>query len=130
MVQKIKKRLENNHFKISSKLEINFINDYIKPITEDFICQYYLKDINQFCDIYIPSKRLIIEVNGSYWHCDNRIYKNGPINDIQKRKIERDNIKYSYLNNNCYKLLIIWELDIKNNPEMVKKVVEKHILHE
>ena len=130
LVQKIKKRIESQPFKIASKLEINFINDYIKPITEDFICQYYLKDINQFCDIYVPNKNLIIEVNGSYWHCDNRIYKNGPINGIQKRKIERDNIKYKYLNDNNYKLLIIWEFDIKNNPKIVKEVIEKNILYE
>ena len=125
LIEKLHERVENSVFSISSQVELDFIEKYIKPYTNNFKTQYYIPEIKQFCDIYIPEINTIIEVNGTYWHCDIRKYKNGPINVTQKQKIERDNIKNKFLYDNGYKLLTIWEDDIKNNQEKLTNLMRK-----
>lgn len=127
LINKIEKRIQNSKFNISSKLELNFIENFIKPYTDNYIQQLYLKDIKQFCDIFIPDKNLIIEINGTYWHCDKRKYINGPINKIQENKLKKDEIKYKYLKENKYNLLIIWEDDIRNNSKEIKKIIKEYL---
>lgn len=126
--EEMKERIKNKQFSLSSKLEEDFINDFIKPLNIEYETQYYLKDIHQYCDIYIPSKNLIIECDGSFWHCDPRLFPNGAVYDYQKRKIERDSIKNDYLVKNGFKLLRFWELDIINQPEYVKDEIKKIII--
>lgn len=58
-------------------------------------------------DIYIPNRRLIIECNGNYWH--NYII-------FPEKKI-RDNALEKYAKNNGYKLIWLWESNIRENPE-------------
>ena len=118
--EEMKERIKNKQFSLSSKLEDNFIEEFIKPLNIEYETQYYLNDIKQYCDIFIPSKNLIIECDGSFWHCDKRLFPEGAIYDYQKRKIEKDKIKNEYLKNKGYNLLRFWEIDILNNKELVK----------
>lgn len=124
LIEKMSKRIENSSFSISSKLEDDFIKDFIEPYTTNYKRQFYLSEIKQFCDLYLPENKIIIEINGGYWHCDRRLYDK-PINDIQKEKIKRDEIKYKYLRDNGFLLIVIWEQDIKNNREKVKYLIDK-----
>ncbi len=125
LIDKLHKRIDNSHFSISSNLELKFIEKFIKPYTEKYKTQYYLHDIKQFCDIFIPDLNLVIEINGSYWHCDRRIYNYGPINDIQKEKIQKDEIKYTFLYKNGYNLIIVWEYDIINHADKIEKLFQR-----
>lgn len=59
-------------------------------------------------DIYVPSRRLIIECNGDYWH-DYKIFP--------KRK-ERDESFEEYANKNNFKLIWLWESEIRKNPKL------------
>ena len=114
-------RIKNKEFSLSSQLENDFIDEYIKPLNIEYQTQYFIKDIHQYCDVYIPSKNLIIECDGSFWHCDPRLFPEGAKYEYQKRKIEKDKIKNDYLLNNGYKLLKLCELDIINNPSLIKE---------
>lgn len=125
LIDKLNMRVKNSSFRISSNIERKFIEKYIKPYIKDFKTQYYLSEIKQFCDIFIPELNLIIEINGTYWHCDRRIYNNGPINNIQEEKIKKDCIKYSFLHKNKYRLLVIWEYDIINNCVQVENLLKR-----
>lgn len=116
-------RIKDKQFSLSSKFENDFIDNFIKPLNIEYETQYYLNDINQYCDIFIPSKNLIIECDGSFWHCDKRLFPEGAIYDYQKRKIEKDKIKNEYLKYKGYNLLRFWELDIINEPEMIKEEI-------
>ena len=119
------KRIKENKFSLSSKLEKEFIDNFIKPLNIEFQTQFYLKDIKQYCDVYIPSKKLIIECDGSFWHCDPRLFPNGAKYEYQKERIKRDEIKNKYLYDNGYKILRCWELDIINNPKQVEKNIKE-----
>ena len=59
-------------------------------------------------DIYIPSKSLIIECQGAYWHN----YK------IFPEKGKRDKALREYAKNNDYKLIELWEKAIRANPRL------------
>lgn len=70
-------------------------------------------------DFYLGNN-IILEVNGTYWHCDQRFYKK---DDIIKRGEEnytvsdiweKDNIKRKNVESYNYKMYYIWEYDMKN----------------
>ncbi len=122
-------RIKSQKFSLSSQLENDFIKNFIKPLNIEYETQYYIKDIHQYCDIYIPSKNLIIECDGSFWHCDPRLFPNGAVYEYQKRKVERDEIKNQYLKEHGYELLRFWEIDILNSPELIKEEIGKKIMY-
>lgn len=63
-------------------------------------------------DIFIPSKNLILECNGEYWHN----YKIFP-----KRK-KRDESFEEYAKNKGYRLVWLWESEIrKNSKDLLRK---------
>jgi G:T-mismatch repair DNA endonuclease (very short patch repair protein) len=68
-------------------------------------------------------KKKIIEFYGDYWHGNPKIYSEDCF--IRKKKItevwEHDRKKIQDLKDNGYDVMIIWEMDFKNNPEEVLK---------
>lgn len=72
-------------------------------------------------DFIIHGKRILIEVQGDYWHGNPNIYdENGndgkkKLNSIQKAKIERDNLKATFAKEKNFKLIYIWEEEINKN---------------
>lgn len=79
------------------------------------------------CDIFLDFYNLPIEVMGSYWHCDHRVY------DIisyesQRHRIKIDKSKHNYiLNKYGCEILYLWEYDIKNNIDICKKLILKYV---
>lgn len=123
LIDKLHERVESSSFEMSSSIEKEFIEKFIDPCNIAYIRQYYISDIQQYCDVYLPSLNLVIEFNGSYWHCDRRIYNYGPINQIQRDKVQKDEIKYRYLRDKKINLLIVWEKDVKEMPEEMKTYI-------
>ncbi len=78
------------------------IQDFLKELKIEFFTHQYIKEIKHGyqCDILIPSMNLIIECDGDYWHK----YPVG--NDI-------DHIRTSELLSKGFKVLRLWECDIK-----------------
>lgn len=126
----MKKRLNDGKFHISSKLELDFIDEFIKPLGINYETQYYLKDIHQYCDIYIPSKNLIIEVDGSFWHADKRLFPNGAKYSYQKKRVQLDEIKNNYCKEKGIKCLRFWELDILHDKNKILETIQKQISEE
>lgn len=63
------------------------------------------------CDVYIPSLNLIIEVDGDYWHGNPKTYPNPT--PKQQMRIEIDSIRTKELQEKGFKVLRLWESDIK-----------------
>ncbi len=78
-------------------------------------------------DNYLVDYNLIIEVMGTYWHCDSRKYPN--INyDIQVNRIRMDKIKHTtILNNYNIQILYLWEYDIYNYPDLCLNLIREYI---
>lgn len=77
------------------------------------------------CDFYLPTIHGVIEVQGDYWHCNPRIYPDGPINKSQRNRQRTDISKASYLENRGIRLLTIWEYDLKHTPSECQNRIEQ-----
>jgi very-short-patch-repair endonuclease/uncharacterized Zn finger protein (UPF0148 family) len=121
--KKLHDRLDSGEFSISSYGEKQFITEFIEPLGLEYKKQYFLREINQYCDIYIPSKNLIIEYDGDFWHCNPERYPIGALYEYQKRHIEKDKIKNEYCKNKGIILLRIWESDASKNKQLVKQKI-------
>lgn len=88
-----------------TKRNIKFTRQY--QIDNRFSYDFYLHDFN-----------VIIEVNGTYWHADPRIFShddiiNYPYGSIcAGKKWKKDEIKNTYAVKKGYIVEVIWELDI------------------
>jgi G:T-mismatch repair DNA endonuclease (very short patch repair protein) len=57
-----------------------------------------------------------LEVNGSYWHTDPRVYPDGPRFPSQRRSAEQWTRKVSALESLGIPLVVVWELELRDDP--------------
>jgi len=117
-------QLENKEIGIVSKPQI-IINDILSDLGINFINEKSYKSIT--VDNYLIDFNLIIEVMGTYWHCDNRKYKeiNYP---NQVRRIKMDKTKHTFIKSSeNIEILYIWEKDINSDIDLCKNLILKYI---
>lgn len=105
-------------FRFRSKLQIE-IAECIKNMGYEIIEEYRIK--GKPYDIFIKEKNLLIEVNGTYWHYDNRFYESGFYDKSKKRFVDdiwkRDKNKLNIAKNEGYDIEIIWQYDWENKDK-------------
>lgn len=94
---------------------------------KDFIHQYQF--MGKFmCDFCFPQQKVIIEVNGDFWHANPEKYNGKDLHPHQIKGINRDKSKEAYIkkvDNNSWTLLSFWESDInKDVAECLNKIEE------
>jgi len=105
-----------------SNLEISFCN-VLDTLNIQYDFQYIVSGFNY--DIKIKDKNILIEIDGDFYHC-NPIKYLTPTCDVQKNTVRHDKVKNKIAKDNGYKLIRIWENDIKNNlPEVMKKLLKE-----
>lgn len=82
------------------------------PIKEKFVV-----------DEFLPEYNTIIEAHGGYWHGDPRKYSKEKLSKLQISNIKRDNSKQKYLIKCEYKILILWEKDLKENIDWCEQEI-------
>jgi endogenous inhibitor of DNA gyrase (YacG/DUF329 family)/very-short-patch-repair endonuclease len=95
----------------------------IEKIVENFLVLNKIAFLKQFkiyydekkykykiFDFFLIDKRILIEVDGDYWHGNPFFFKNP--NNTQKNAIENDIFKNNLAEKNNYKLLRYWENEI------------------
>jgi G:T-mismatch repair DNA endonuclease (very short patch repair protein) len=105
-----------------SKIEIK-IQDFLTELNIPFLTHQYMEIEHGYqCDILVPSLNLIIEIDGDYWHCNPLLF-NKP-NEWQLKQIEEDNIRNKELIQEGFKVLRLWEYDIKKmDLSYFKKII-------
>ena len=116
----------------TSKLEERFAHNFLKKLGVPYIYQYKADSIGRYfdfriCDSYGKPVGPIIEVQGSYWHGDSRIYEEKDLDKTQLRDIKIDEYKRSWCKRNGITLLYVWELDINNDPEGVMNYLKEKL---
>lgn len=108
-----------------SKLEYKF-ETLLELLEIKYIHSYHIKDIQKIYDFYLPDFKILIEVDGDFWHCNP---KNNPIPVCKSQEINlvNDNFKTKWAKDNGYKLLRVWEDDINNNIISVKQILLENI---
>lgn len=95
----------------------------------DVITQFHLS--GYYCDIFVPQLKLIVEVNGDYWHANPRNFK---ADDVIGRKQmiasqiwERDAKKLNDLKASGYNVVVVWEKDLKGmtSLQLVEDIVQR-----
>jgi G:T-mismatch repair DNA endonuclease (very short patch repair protein)/ribosomal protein S8E len=89
-------------------------------------------------DFLLNDIKTILEVNGDYWHCNPSIYKAEDIicfpygNITAQERWNRDAKKHQLAIDNGYKIVYIWESEIKETKtdESLKQLIIEKIKHE
>jgi very-short-patch-repair endonuclease len=69
-------------------------------------------------DFYIPSKNMLVEADGNYWHSKGKELKE--MSAMQKKTFYNDIKKNAIAKNNGYELERVWEDEIMENYELTK----------
>lgn len=105
-------KLERNGYKILKSLKVYFKRQ--KVVGNKFVV-----------DAYAPKQNTIIQFDGDYWHGNTRKYH--ILNQIQKRRRIIDKSQNAYFKACGYKVIRIWESQIKNNPSHVRYLLMKKL---
>jgi len=62
-------------------------------------------------DFLLPDK-LLVEVHGTYWHADARVYEGRTLTPDQRRNRLHDLDKKLFAASRGYRLIVVWEADI------------------
>lgn len=108
-------RAKQNFSFTNSSIELK-IQNFLKQLGVEFYTHFCISEIEHAynCDIFIPSKKLVIECDGDYFHGNPNLF---PINKLNKKQIEqkeRDSFRNKELVEKGYNLLRIWENEIVN----------------
>lgn len=97
--------------KKDTSIEIK-IQNFLSLLHIEYFAHKYMKIEHGYqCDIFIPSTKTIIEVDGCYWHGCSICNLNK--NDKTKAQMEKDNLRTKELVQKGYKVIRLWEHDIK-----------------
>ena len=119
----------NSHIRRYRKTSIERkVESYLKEINIEFKYNFILNKLYQF-DFFIEKMNLIIETHGDYWHANPLYYSDNDhtkkkLNETQIYKVNLDSLKLKYAIEKKYKLISIWETDIKNDN--YKKILKNY----
>ena len=122
---KKKKKLQAKAKKMANKMTEpeRVFASMLKEIGVDFELQKVVG--KKIFDFYIPSKNMIVEVDGDYWHANPIIYEQKDLNKIQLRNQKNDKYKETLAKGNGFKFERVWEYDLKNDYKKEKKRFKK-----
>lgn len=93
--------------------------ELLKEIGVKFTPQKVLK--NKIFDYYIPSKRILVEVDGDYFHAHPDKYDKNSRNKMQESIVRNDRYKDRLAQGMGYVLYRVWESELKDDYEGQKK---------
>ena len=114
---KKKKKLQAQAKKMSNKMTEpeRVFSEMMKELGVKIEAQKVIN--NKIYDFYIPSKNMMVEVDGDYWHANPLIYEGKELNKTQIRNVKNDKFKNILARGNGFLLERVWEYDLKNNYE-------------
>lgn len=136
----------------TSQLEKDFATDFLDYLGLTYIYQYKAESIGRYYDfaVTVYDKReyvmevkdgvkcvkqegqifpvtLLIEVDGDYWHPDEKMIKEGKLTPTQKHNMYVDSVKNRWAALNCIVLLRFRESEIRNDRTKVLNEIRKYI---
>lgn len=102
-----------------SKLEL-YGYSILDELGVDYIKQYKIKD-KFMVDIFIPSKNLIIQLDGDYWHGNTKKFQK--LNNQQIKQIKKDKSQDAYLKKCGYEVIRIWENELYQDKRVLTNII-------
>jgi len=118
----------------TSKLEEDFAKNFLDKLGVKYVYQFEAKDIGRFYDFAIilnnnmtTGNMILLEIDGSYYHSDPRLVKEGEMNPMQKHNKRVDELKDKWALAHGIPIMRIWEKDIREAPEKVLKELKARL---
>lgn len=113
----------------TSKLEQDFAKDFLDKLGVDYVWQFEAKEIGRYFDYAVIENGSIIllEIDGGYWHSDPRVVNEDKLTPTQKHNKRVDEYKNKWALEHGFPIIRIWELDIRNNPKKVMKMLRERL---
>lgn len=113
-------------------ISLKIISKLLDQLNINYIIEYHIAEINNFCDYFLPEYNTIIEFYGCYWHCNPELYDKNYYHSYSKRTAgeiwisdkKRINKIYEHYNKNIT-IIIIWENRILNS-EFLNKILNEN----
>jgi len=127
VIKKASKTRES-HCYYHSSLEVRFCS-ILESLNISFTRQYHINKNRHPYDFHLCDSKIIIEINGNFWHA-NPLYYQG--NDIikypggkkaAKEVWERDKKFIDWAEKNGYRVIVIWEDDFKKTDDELKDLL-------
>lgn len=109
----------------TSKLEKKFAREFLDKLGVRYEEQFEAKDIKRFYDFYLSEYRVLIEIDGDYFHGYGKVHEEK--SPMQKRNERVDRIKDEWAISHGYPLIRIWEHDINENPQKVLDMLRQRL---
>lgn len=109
----------------TSKLEKKFAREFLDKLGVRYEEQFEAKDIKRFYDFYLSEYRVLIEIDGDYFHGYGKVHEEK--SPMQKRNERVDRIKDEWAVSHGYPLIRIWEHDINENPQKVLDMLRQRL---
>lgn len=107
------KRYERGDFNRKSSIQLE-VETFLTslPTTESAVSEYRIDWYS--IDCAFPAAKLAIEVNGTFFHIDPRVYPHGPECAVQRRNFGRDKRKKAHLESLGWTIYPVWEIEVRN----------------
>ena len=109
----------------TSKLEERFARDFLDKLGINYTYQYKAESIGRYFDFYLNDYRVLIEVDGDYYHSYGLLYEQ--MSPMQKHNKRVDEEKNRWASLNRIPLLRIWEHEINEHPKMVMDFLKEKL---
>jgi G:T-mismatch repair DNA endonuclease (very short patch repair protein) len=100
----------------------------LEELGVNFLAQHDLLP-NLRVDFFLPDHGVMIECHGTYFHADPRFCGPGkkPLNAAQRRKRRADAALARFIEATDWRLLVLWEHDIINDPPGCRQQITEMI---
>jgi len=88
----------------------------------DFVEQYPIG--YHTVDFFVPSKRLVVQVDGDYWHGNPQVYPEEKLSGNQRKQKRLDKACDTYCRNQGLILMRVWEADLVDAPQVENRIKE------
>lgn len=106
-----------------NKLELKG-NEILNKLNIEYETQYLIN--NKICvDVFIPTKNIIIQWDGNYWHGKGKKYEE--LEPRIKKRVDLDNSQDKYLRKCGFIILRFWENEVKEKEKYVYDIIKRAI---
>ena len=126
-VREMRKKMKGSQEYGTSKLEEKFARDFLDRLGVDYVYQYKAVSIGRYFDfrLFPEQHGPVLEVDGTYWHADPRVFEGKKLNKTQQWDKKVDEIKNKWCSRNGVPLIRLWEKDINEHPTMVMEYLKE-----
>lgn len=102
----------------------DYVTNYIRSLNIPYLEEVKIGNFKTDVLVYF----IDFEIQGTYWHCDERFIDRDNLPSNLKDRVEKDIRKKQYFESIGIKIVYIWEYDLISNPEETLKKIRNNLI--